>query len=735
MKLILLISLILWGLIGGYAQTFSGRIIDLQKRPIEGAYIQQKSNGSHTHSNKDGSFSFIQKNTTDTLIISHIAYNTLVVPTYSKNEFLTIRMKQKILSLEEVKISPTINSLNVLTQIDLESDPVNSSQEILRKVPGLVIGQHAGGGKAEQIFLRGFDIDHGTDINITVDNMPVNMVSHAHGQGYADLHFLIPETIDQIDFGKGTYYANKGNFNTAGYVAFKTKDILDFNKFKIDVGSFNTVRSMGMLNLLDNENQSAYIASEYLLSDGPFESSQNFNRLNLMGKYTHYFTNRDKFSILFSHFKSEWDASGQIPQRAVENGLISRFGAIDDTEGGNTGRNNLLLSYIKHIDKETWVNSSIFISNYNFKLYSNFTFFLNDPINGDQIRQKEQRTLTGIQSVWNKTFNYGMLQAAYGYRNDIISDNELSHTLNRQTTIETIKLGNINETNAFSYINAEFIFGKWLINPALRYDWFKYIYSNLLSSKYSNEAITTGIVSPKLNIIYNHSSDLQLYLKSGKGFHSNDTRVVIEENGNKILPAAWGNDAGLILKPNAKVLLNASLWQLFLQQEFVYVGDEGVVEPGGRTQRAGIDFGLRLQLGKSIYINNDVNYTYARSIDDLDGENYIPLAPDLTLMGGLSYLPRSRFYANINYRIIKNRPANEDQTIIAKGYTIIDTNLGYKWNNMEIELIIENLFNSEWDETQFATESRLFNEVSPVEEIHFIPGTPFSAKISLSYIF
>ncbi len=213
----------------------------------------------------------------------------------------------------------------------MQTSPVRSSQEILRKVPGLFIGQHAGGGKAEHIFLRGFDIDHGTDVAISVDGMPVNMVSHAHGQGYADLHFLIPETISKIDFGKGPYYSDIGNFGTAGYVQFKTKDVLESSQLSLEYGAFNTTRTMAMLNVLDTENHSAYLAADYTVSDGPFESSQNFSRNNFFAKYAGNISDKEKLNAIASHFNSTWDASGQIPVRAVKSGLITRFGAIDDT--------------------------------------------------------------------------------------------------------------------------------------------------------------------------------------------------------------------------------------------------------------------------------------------------------------------------------------------------------------------------------------------------------------------
>ena len=606
-------------------------------------------------------------------------------------------------------------------------------------MPGLFIGQHAGGGKAEQIFLRGFDIDHGTDIGITVDGLPVNMVSHAHGQGYADLHFVIPETVDKIDFGKGPYYADKGNFATAGYVNFKTKRNLDHSSIKIEKGQFSTNRILGMFDVLNNKKHDAYIATEYISTDGPFESPQNFNRINLFGKYTGNITPLDKLGVTFSHLTSKWDASGQIPQRAVDLGMISRFGAIDDTEGGNTGRTNVMINYEKFIDEQSFIKSSIFYSKYDFELYSNFTFFLEDEINGDQIKQKESRNIYGLNSDYYRSFSFNeveaTLQAGVNLRNDQSNNNELSHTLNRSQTLAQIQFGNINETNLGTYINTNFYYKKWTFNPSIRLDYFDFQYNDALQTTYLTQTSSKTIISPKLNVLYDYTQNLQLYLKGGKGFHSNDTRVILAQNGKETLPSAYGLDAGLVWKPVPKLLVNTAYWYLFLEQEFVYVGDAGIVEPSGKTRRQGIDLSIRYQPLKWLFWNFDTNYTHARSIEEEIGNDYIPLAPDFIIESGLSAIHKSGIYGGANVRHIKDRPANEDNSIIAEGYTVVDLNMGYKWKSLNFSIQIQNLLNTEWNETQFATESRLQNETTAVEEIHFTPGSPFFIKGVIEYRF
>lgn len=721
-------------------QTIKGKIINLNGKPIEGVQIFNIRTNQHTHTNEFGIFTLEKTQQNDILSIGGLGYKTKEIKA-NLSDPEPIVLDEDVLRLEEVVIHPKLAGLNFITAIDLKVTPVNSSQEILRKVPGLFIGQHAGGGKAEQLFLRGFDLDHGTDIAISVDGMPVNMVSHAHGQGYADLHFLIPETVEQIDFGKGPYYADKGDLATAGYVAFKTKEKLDKSSVGLELGQFNTRRIIGMFNILDhnNANQDAYIATEYLLTDGPFDAPQNFKRINLFGKYTSRFNDNSKFSLTVSHFTSKWDASGQIPLRLVNDGTISWFGAVDDTEGGNTSRTNINAAYYKAIDDNTYFKANTFYSKYKFELYSNFTFFLEDPINGDQIRQKENRDIFGLNTEWGKTLYLGdvktSIQGGVGFRADATKGSELSRTKERYITLDRIMLGDIDQSNLFAYINSQFEVGKLTIAPALRIDQFQFNYQDRLDSVYKNQGVKKTLVSPKLNFIYSESDNLQFYLKSGMGFHSNDTRVVVTDKNKKTVPRVFGSDLGSIWKPIPRLIVNSALWYLYSEQEFVYVGDIGIIEPSGKSRRMGADLGIRYQLNNWIFIDADANYAFARSIDEPKGENYIPLAPDFTSTAGIGLNNWNGFSGSFRFRFMNNRPANEDNSIVADGYAIFDLNLNYQYKGLLAGISIENLFDTKWKETQFATESRLNNEPTSVEEIHFTPGTPFFFRTRIGYNF
>lgn len=726
-----------------YAHNLKGKIITEDNKPIENAALYNETTGYHTHTDDMGNFVLDNTKVDDIVVVTNLGYETktLFIGQEDLGGEKIIVLTESSVSLKQVVLTSEVNVLSKIVNVDIDKNPVKSSQEILQKVPGLIIGQHAGGGKAEQIFLRGFDVDHGTDVAVSVDGMPVNMVSHAHGQGYADLHFVIPETIKEIDFGKGPYYADQGNFNTAGYVNLGLKKTIDQNLISVEAGQFGTSRLVGMFKLLSSEKSSAYIASELYLLDGYFDSPQNFNRVNVIGKYNYKVSNNEELNLTFSHFQSKWNASGQIPERAVEQGLIDRFGAIDDTEGGNTSRTNFQINHEKKIDENTSLKSNAFATAYDFELYSNFTFFLEDPINGDQIRQKENRLILGAESVYNKKNidlgnSYSLkYNAGIGFRYDDIDDVELSSTLNRDTLIDRISYGDTDEVNTYAFLNSQLKINNWKINPSLRLDYFKFDYENKLTEVFDNKSESALAISPKLNTIYTPNQNWQFFLKSGIGFHSNDARVVVENDGEDILPAAYGVDLGTVVKPIDKLALNATVWSLFLDQEFVYVGDAGIVEPSGRTRRLGVEFGARYQVTDWLYAYSDINYTYGRSVDEPNGEDYIPLAPDLTSVGGINIENVKGFSGGLSYRFVDDRAANEDNSIVADGYFITDFNVNYKWKNWTLGVIIENLFDTEWKETQFATESRLFNETEPTEEIHFTPGTPFylRGKVSVSF--
>ncbi len=729
-----------------HAQSFfRGRVIDKTTRePVEFAVITDTKTARKTMSDADGNFMLKGLKVPTELEISMIGYThqrLAIIP--GSPASLTIALEKGALDLKEVTVTGTnvVGSFHTLSRIDLNMQPVRSSQDLMRLIPGLFIAQHQGGGKAEQIFLRGFDADHGTDVNVLVDGMPVNMVSQAHGQGYADLHFLIPETVAGYDFGKGPYYTDKGDFTTAGYVAYHTKDFLEENMVKLEAGEYHTGRVVAMFNLLSpkarDNGQNGYIAGEGLYFDGPFHYPEHFNRGNLFGKFITPLGTANRLTVTLSTLSSMWRASGEIPNRAVAEGYMKdRFSVIDSAQGGNTTRTNATLKLETRLNDNLTMENQLYYAHYFFNLISNFTFYYFYPTTGDEFRQHEQRNLYGYNGkLTHKTYiNNATLtsSAGWGLRYDQISPSFLAHTLDGDTILNYIQLGDIRETNINGYLGETLQSGPWLFNAGVRADYLHFYYRDMLNP--TQPAVAKAILRPKLNIQYTVNPQTQLYIKLGKGFHSNDARIVIANQGYEILPAAYGADLGINWKPAPGLLLNAALWYLYLRQEFTYGADLGdqAVSPGGRTKREGIDLSARYQLTPWLFANLNIDLARPRDLDAAKGNNYLPLAPTFTSTGSLDFKLPNGFNGGISYRYLHNRPANETNTLTALGYFVTDLSVNYTKKKYEIGLAIENLFDQQWNESQFGYTSRLKNETTPVDEVSYTPGTPFFAKLKFS---
>lgn len=690
----------------------------------------------------------------------------------------------EIIELEKILITGeraySTASSRLIRDFDLNIRPVNTAQDMLQLAPGLVIAQHAGGGKAEQIFLRGFDADHGTDVAILTDGIPVNMVSHGHGQGYADIHFAIPELVDSIDVFKGPYFARYGNFSTAGSVQFQTKDNIEGNLLKIEGGEFNTQKFTGMFQFPhSDEKQNAYFAGQFYNTDGAVESNQDFQRFNLFGKMYIHLNDTSKISLSASSFSSAWDASGQIPQRAVDTGLITHFGSIDDLEGGQTGRQNLNFIYTNTNENNAQLLIQPYFSRYNFKLFSNFTFFLDDPEKGDMIEQTDDRTIIGLNSEYKFTHHISSLQVnttfGGGFRSDDISV-RLWHSPNRRRITQRVN-SDIIERNLFLWTQEEIIISpKLRFQLGLRGDYFTFNVEDHLDTS-TDETVTLphasgyaqdAMLNPKFNMVFSPISTYDLFLNFGTGFHSNDARDVVieqtisdlertltrqglndsqineqltnlnfarEQAGINTLPRAIGAEIGNRYRFFNRLNIGLAGWWLELDEELVFVGDAGETEISGKSQRIGIDIEGRLQILPWLWIDADVNLSRGTFVDEPADSNQIPLAPRTTSTGGITAIHPSGWDVSLRYRHIGDRPANEDASVTAEGYTIVNLGLSYTYGPFSYSVIAENLFDVEWNEAQFDTESRLFNETEPVSEIHFTPGNPLNLQAGISFQF
>ena len=734
------------------SKTVSGFVIDDKTyQPVDGASVFVNQTRSTAITDLRGNFSLKGVFDNDSkILVTAIGYAPKLVTVGEIRDHNTIYILNKQVELADVKVMASAGDhFRTISKTDIRLRGVSNSQEVLRMVPGLFIGQHQGGGKAEQIFLRGFDCDHGTDIALFADGMPINMVSHAHGQGYADSHFIIPETIDYSNFRKGPYYADKGDFTTSGFVDFNTRNSISSNLVRLEAGMFNTFRALGMFNLLSEKvrkkQQSWYMASEYRYTDAYFDNPQHFKRFNLFTKYNGKISDRNYLSVSASALQSTWNASGQIPDRAVEQGVIGFYGALDPREGGITSRYNFNAKLVTSFKNGDFIKNQVYYSRYSFDLHTNFTFFLTDSINGDEIRQQESRDMLGSNSSYNHTGYIGPVkfttEAGINSRFDKTGNSALSHTKDQTVLINPVKLGDITEVSLSPYVSETFYLNPhFSINAGIRFDQFYHRYNNKLD--HDPELPGRGIytahantVSPKLNFYYHVNDQLQFYLTSGRGFHSNDTRAVVVQKAIQTLPVAYGTDLGTVWKPVPAVLINMAVWYLYLDQEYVYGGDGGSVEFSGKTRRAGFDFSGRYEPVKALYIDIDINYAHGRSVNVTKGNNYIPLAPVWSSTAGITYAVKKGLSGSLRYRYIGDRPANEDYSLTAKGYFITDAVINYSRGRYEVGVTVNNIFNTKWKETQFETETRLKNEPAGVNEICFTPGTPFGATLGVTYSF
>ncbi len=750
------------GILFAQTATISGSIKDKETgQPIEDVVVSIEKKNNHTHTDAAGEFSFISlPSGTYEIDFNKFGYEK------QRREIQLTDNEKKQLAIELIFNANTLSTIAIesdrpvsaasssyLSKLDFENRPKNSAQDLLRLVPGLFIAQHAGGGKAEQIFIRGFDCDHGTDVATFVDGIPVNMPSHGHGQGYEDLHFLIPEVVKGMNVFKGPYAPQYGDFATGAAVQFNTMDTLESNLFQLEtayvpnVPAITSKRGLMMYQLPStNSKVTSYLAADVINNRGYFESSQRFNRFNIFSKTVFTINEQSHLSLSISGFGSSWDASGQVPERAVASGLITRYGSLDNSEGGATQRNNINLIY--HVNlKDGEFETQAYTSNYRFKLFSNFTFNLEDSINGDEIEQGDNRVIRGLNARYTIPHKLGNMNNKFSlgtsFRADEI-ENELWHAVKRQR-LEARAHAFIHERSTSIYANELFRFNEhFRIELGARYDYFIFDVEDQLATdsthlNYSGYNYQT-LFSPKLNAIYTANNHLQFFINSGSGFHSNDARSVVQEPNNHQLPRSWGAELGSLVHISDRFVFSAAVWWLDVENELVYVGDDGTTENKGSSRRTGIDISARCQLTPWLFADIDMNFSKNIFIDTVFGKQlktdyYIPLAPSITSSGGLSTKTKKGLEGSIRYRYLAERPANESNTIVAHGYAIFDASVNYRIKHFKIGLVVENIFGSNWNEAQFATESKLQMENKAVDELNFTPGTPFAAKVIVGYSF
>lgn len=643
---------------------------------------------------------------------------------------------------------------------ELELRPRLRPGDIVEAVPGVFAVQHAGGGKANQYFLRGFDADHGTDVALSVDGVPVNMVSHGHGQGYADLHFLIPELVVGLEGYKGPSFASFGDFATGGAIQMRLAETLDESVAQVSVGQYGILRGLVIVSPKLREDFRVVAAAEVFKDDGPFLNPEDLHRFNVFAKVTHDLTPSTKASFSWMSYGSEWNASGQIPARAVcgegEAGTpgpdeynapcIDRFGFVDKTEGGATQRHVGQLALTSAWD-DTQVQANLFLMRYRFSLYSNFTFFAEDPVNGDQIEQGDDRWVGGFNVRAQRHTHYRGAQFTTSggaqVRVDGI-DNALYNDKARERLSPRVD-ANISQASIGVWAQEDIRLNRWIrILLGGRADRFDVNVVDRLEDQGSVGSKTSGVAgatlfSPKAMAIISPIPQLDIFLNYGRGFHSNDARAAVRDGGRtSLLTPATGYEVGVRVKPVKDLQLDAALFLMDIDSELVWVGDAGTTEASGATRRFGVELSGRYRISNWLFADAEATFVEPKYRANAGNGDAIALAPTQTFVAGIGARPTFGDFtpfASVRLKSIGDRPAVEDGSLIAQGFTIVDANAGLRWKSVEVGVDIQNLFDAKWREVNFATETRLPYEPAPVTGIHYSPGWPFTAIGRVSYAF
>ncbi len=634
---------------------------------------------------------------------------------------------------------------------ELGERPYLRRGELLEVVPGVVITQHSGDGKANQYFVRGFNLDHGTDFSVSMDGQPVNFVTHAHGQGYADLNPIIPELVEQLDYWKGPFFGQLGDLSTAGAAKFRFFDLLPQGIASVGMGENHYFRGLiadtidlsaptpGSKAIAPPADKSGLTyALEYNDYDGPWEREGNSQRINGFFKYFHQ-SGQDTFRLTAMGYDGEWDSTDQIPKRLIESGGIDRLGNIDDTVRGESSRYSLMGAWDRELSNGR-IHADAYAGKYDLDLFSNFTYFLNDPVNGDQFEQQEDRCFFGgeVRREWD----YGdknLLTIGFQTRHDLIDGIGLYQTKATER-IGTTRVDDVYEATAGVYTTARHQVNEWFrIEPGLRADGF---YFDVESDNPANSGDETdAIVSPKLSLIFGPWADTELYANAGMGFHSNDARgttITIDPAtglaADKVDPLVrtYGFELGARTEAVQDVVSTLAFFYLHSDSELLYVGDAGTSEAGPATERFGVEWSTYWRPNDWLMVDNEVTVSEGRLLD-VGTDDEIPGAVPLTLDTGITIGKEEGFFGSLRSRYFSPRPLIEDGSVDSRPSWQVNGRVGYRKNDWEVAVDCLNLLGRDDNDIEYFYASRLPGEpAGGVEDIHLHPAEPRTFRISLT---
>ena len=645
-------------------------------------------------------------------------------------------------------------SIGTVTAEQIEHRPILRPAEILETVPGMVVTQHSGGGKANQYFLRGFNLDHSTDFANYFEGAPVNMVSHGHGQGYSDFNFLIPELVDRMVYKKGPYYADGGNFSSAGSAEVFYARRLDENRIKVSIGEDGYRRALVYGGVEQNDSNIVYAVSR-TMDDGPWTKPDDLKRDNAFVKYTHG-DSQAGYSVSAMYFDSRWQGTDQIPRRLVEEGQLSRFDTLDDQTGGDTNRHQLSYAVWSELNASTRFKANAYLVDYALALTSNFTYFSKDvpqesPVEGvapedisDEFTQVDDRIMTGGDVIFEVQLdNHHRLDLGSDLRFDRNRDVGIGSSFQREiyaydsrAKVEEVALG------LFSSVYSEWN-DSFATIVGLRFDYINVDVEDKLDSADSGSDNQT-LLSPKVSLRFGPFNETQFFINYGKGFHSNDGRGAVKGDA-PLISESEGYEVGISSWLFDSLQLSAVAFQLDLDSELVFVGDDGTTEPKAASRRQGVEVSAFYQPLDWLIIDSDYTYADAKFREtQFDGDtelgDSVPDSIEDVFSLGASADFFNGVYAGLRLRYFGPRNLNESGTVKSSSSQMVNANLGYQApSGWEIGLEVLNLTDRDDDDITYFYESRTKEERqrgdAPQEDFHFHTMVPRTLRLHLAYPF
>ena len=636
-------------------------------------------------------------------------------------------------------------SQGAVTAAQLDGRPIMRAGEVLETVPGLVVSQHSGEGKANQYYLRGFNLDHGTDFSTTVAGVPVNTPTGAHAHGYSDVSFLIPELVSGVQFKKGPYFADEGDFSAAGAANINYVNHLERPIVRLSAGNDGWGRLFGAA--------SPRVGGGYLLgalevnrNHGPWVRPDDYRKVNGVLRYSRG-DNRNGFSLTGMGYWADWASTDQVPERAITEGLIPRFGLIDASDGGKANRQSLAAEY-QRANGPSSLRATGFLLHNSLNLFSNFTYFLDDPENGDQFEQAERRVAAGGRVTYRRLGHFfgRHTESAVGVqlRRDWLDPVGLYRTAGRQR-LSTTREDEVGQTMAAVYTQSEIEWTRTLRTTfGLRAD--RYQFSVTSDNPLNSGDGSDGLLSPKFGAIFGPWNGTEVYLNAGTGFHSNDARgasiAVDPTSGEPVdrvtpLVRAKGAEIGLRTVRIRGLQSTVALWYLGIDSELLFVGDAGTTEAGRPSRRVGVEWTNYARLSPWLTVDADLAFTRARFTDNDAAGARIPGALDRVISAGVTLEPQQPVFGSLRVRHFGPRPLVEDASVASKSTTVWNGEVGYRLSG-SARLVIEafNLFDAKVSDIDYFYASRLPGEpLGGVEGIHLHPALPRSVRVGIQFSF